>query len=346
MKYNVIGDIHGRTCWKDLVISDGVNIFVGDYFSPYDTNYDFEHCKKNFLEILEYKKNHPETILLIGNHDEEVWHFVGFTEGCVRYNILELYKKEIHDLFEENKACFQMAYSAGNEYLVTHAGVSAIWLWRTYNQLVNTMKWVDLPLEYHRMDYPELQKYKYFQTAYVNQEKYNEKIIEKQNSYISQEIEPELRKSFERHYKEYENILAFWKGNWWQPKYKPGTIELVRNNGYIQFRKFEFTPDEVAYLVNLLWHRNPLIFSWKEGADRNDCWGNSIGQSPIWIRPPQIFEANIFKGTKYRQIVGHTRWWEDSGIHSDSCSEDDREIKEIVFTDCLGAKKESFVFEV
>lgn len=34
--YNIIGDIHGRTCWKDLVREDCVNIFVGDYFDPYD----------------------------------------------------------------------------------------------------------------------------------------------------------------------------------------------------------------------------------------------------------------------------------------------------------------------
>lgn len=345
MKYNVIGDIHGRTCWKDLVISDGVNIFVGDYFSPYDKEYDYEHCKKNFLEIIEFKKQHPETVLLIGNHDEECWHFAEFIEGCVRYNHLEGKKKEIHDLFEANKQYFQMAYSINNEYLVSHAGVSAIWLWRTYNQVVYGMKPYELPLDYHRMDYPEAQKYKYFQTAYVNQEKYQAKLIEKQNSNINKDVDDDLRKLLERHYKEYENILAYWKGNWWQPKYKPNTNELLRKNGYIKFVKFELTPDEVAHVVNLLWRKEPILFSWKAGADRNDAWGNSVSQSPIWIRPPEVFEANIFKGTKYRQIVGHTRWWENEGIHTESWTKDDREIKEIVFTDCLQVTKKSFIFE-
>ena len=55
-----------------------------------------------------------------------------------------------------------MAYSAENQYLITHAGVSAIWLWRVYNQMVQKMSWIDLPMDYHRMDYPEAQKYKYF----------------------------------------------------------------------------------------------------------------------------------------------------------------------------------------
>ena len=32
--YNIIGDIHGRTCWKELVQDDFVNIFVGDYLDP------------------------------------------------------------------------------------------------------------------------------------------------------------------------------------------------------------------------------------------------------------------------------------------------------------------------
>ena len=43
-KFNVIGDIHGRTKWKELVKDDAVNIFVGDYFDPYD-DYTFEELK-------------------------------------------------------------------------------------------------------------------------------------------------------------------------------------------------------------------------------------------------------------------------------------------------------------
>ena len=56
MKYNVIGDIHGRTSGKELVIEDGINIFVGDYFSPYHRGYTFEKCMQNFHDIIEFKK--------------------------------------------------------------------------------------------------------------------------------------------------------------------------------------------------------------------------------------------------------------------------------------------------
>ena len=86
MIYNIIGDIHGRTYWKNLVIDNAINIFVGDYFSPYGS-FPFDDIKKNFLEIVEYKKRHPETILLIGNHDAEYWKFKVYNEAYSRHDL-------------------------------------------------------------------------------------------------------------------------------------------------------------------------------------------------------------------------------------------------------------------
>lgn len=126
MKYNVIGDIHGRTSWKDLVMNDVVNIFVGDYFSPYHY-IPFEDQEKNFLDIIQYKKDHPQTILLVGNHDEDHWHIC---EGYSRHDRVNL--PRIQKLFEENKDFFQAAYSIENKIIVTHAGISSWW----YNRRV------------------------------------------------------------------------------------------------------------------------------------------------------------------------------------------------------------------
>ena len=36
MTYNLIGDIHGRNAWRQLVRTDMINIFLGDYLDPYD----------------------------------------------------------------------------------------------------------------------------------------------------------------------------------------------------------------------------------------------------------------------------------------------------------------------
>ena len=49
--YNIIGDIHGRDAWKRLVDEDCINIFVGDYFDPYDKIH-FMDLQYNFMEII------------------------------------------------------------------------------------------------------------------------------------------------------------------------------------------------------------------------------------------------------------------------------------------------------
>ena len=76
MLYNLIGDIHGRKIWQQLVREDAVNVFLGDYLDPY-----FKDGLKSGIDdwetlqgILAYKQQNPETILLLGNHDMHyVW---------------------------------------------------------------------------------------------------------------------------------------------------------------------------------------------------------------------------------------------------------------------------------
>lgn len=79
--YNIIGDIHGRSCWRTLVREDCINIFVGDYFDPYEYVSQVERVA-NFQEILDYKRQHPGTILLYGNHD---LHYLISSEHYSRY---------------------------------------------------------------------------------------------------------------------------------------------------------------------------------------------------------------------------------------------------------------------
>lgn len=122
MKYNIIGDIHGRTSWKQLMKDDCINIFVGDYFSPYFP-YPFEDQQQNFLDIITYKSEHPETILLVGNHDEDHWHI---NEHYSRHDFDN--ELIIREMFNEFKDLFQIAYAtADNNVLISHAGVSIVW---------------------------------------------------------------------------------------------------------------------------------------------------------------------------------------------------------------------------
>ncbi len=120
-KYNIIGDIHARKCWKDLVSEDRINIFVGDYFDSYDFT-TFRESKKIFLDIISFAKSHEGTILLLGNHDLHYFH------KDDKSRMSWFHADEIKKLFQENIEMFSMAYAVNDKILVTHAGVSADWL--------------------------------------------------------------------------------------------------------------------------------------------------------------------------------------------------------------------------
>ena len=120
--YNIIGDIHGRTCWKNLVREDSINIFVGDYFDPYEYVTQAERMA-NFQEILDFKRQHPETVLLYGNHD---LHYMISSEHYSRYE--SQYANEYWRAFTQAESLFHgIAYPIAEKALVTHAGVTKEW---------------------------------------------------------------------------------------------------------------------------------------------------------------------------------------------------------------------------
>lgn len=132
ISHNIIGDIHGRDCWKRLVNAKLINVFIGDYFDPYTYSISFDDCKRNFLEIIDYKRHHPDnTVLLWGNHE---LHYLLQRELDERYSRFDYENcNEIEQILEDNNCYFSgIAYNIGNEYLVTHAGVSRYWYMRWF----------------------------------------------------------------------------------------------------------------------------------------------------------------------------------------------------------------------
>ena len=120
--YNIIGDIHGRTCWKNIVREDSINIFVGDYFDPYEYIPQVERMA-NFHDILDFKRRHPETVLLYGNHD---LHYLIADEHYSRYEAR--YANEYWHEFMQSESLFHgIAYPIAVIALVTHAGVTKEW---------------------------------------------------------------------------------------------------------------------------------------------------------------------------------------------------------------------------
>jgi hypothetical protein len=123
MKTIIIGDIHGRSVWKDIVAQEnpGRVIFIGDYFDSF--NIGGAEQQYNFKEIIEFKeKGECEVILLIGNHDFHYYPggetYSGYQRGAA---------PAIRQLLEENKHHLQMCYQLDN-ILFTHAGIGHNWL--------------------------------------------------------------------------------------------------------------------------------------------------------------------------------------------------------------------------
>ena len=122
-----IGDIHGRSVWKEIVEEhkDADNIvFIGDYFDSF--NIPGVVQLNNAKEIVEFKKFQEldptkKVYLLIGNHDIHYMRDIKWKGGTSGFNANMMYEFEM--FFEENKEHFQMCVQI-DDRLCTHAGIS------------------------------------------------------------------------------------------------------------------------------------------------------------------------------------------------------------------------------
>ena len=136
----IIGDTHGRDCWKQIVASESPDrvIFIGDYFDSFD-NTAVEQMH-NFQEIIDWKQSgQSEVIMLIGNHD---YHYMrGVTQYYSGYQSGA--RPAIEQLLYENKNHMQMAYGM-NGFIFSHAGVSSDWLKiHGYDNESNLIDWIN-----------------------------------------------------------------------------------------------------------------------------------------------------------------------------------------------------------
>lgn len=119
-----IGDIHGRTIWKDIINKEEFDrvIFLGDYFDTRD-NISAEAQMHNFLDIIEYKKTGgKEVILLLGNHD---YHYLDLDGPYSGYQ--PVHASAIKELITKNWDHLRICY--GDYKLVfSHAGLTSTWL--------------------------------------------------------------------------------------------------------------------------------------------------------------------------------------------------------------------------
>ena len=126
MKIAIIGDLHGKNCYKKL-LKDKIDsfdkiIFMGDYSDDSWITFTDKEIVDNLKEVIEFKKKYKNKVeLLIGNHDFQ--YIVGYPTAS-RYR--ETYAKEMHQIFSENEKLFKMIFIA-NDYIFTHAGITNGW---------------------------------------------------------------------------------------------------------------------------------------------------------------------------------------------------------------------------
>ena len=126
MKLVVIGDIHGRDIWKQIIAKEhdaDEFVFVGDYFDSFRIKGPDQI--NNFLDIIEFKKQSKvPVILLIGNHDYHYYPGIDETGTSGYQTVLA---PSIKHVVGDNKQHLQTAYQSG-EFVFTHAGLSSEWL--------------------------------------------------------------------------------------------------------------------------------------------------------------------------------------------------------------------------
>lgn len=127
MKILVLGDIHGRTVWKDIIEKEQPDktIFLGDYVSTHHLITE-EQQIENLKEILEYKDWYPDNVVLLrGNHDLQ--HLGYYWAECSGY-----FRKVAEWMFEHrHQFLASTQWIHIDEELKTifsHAGISEIWL--------------------------------------------------------------------------------------------------------------------------------------------------------------------------------------------------------------------------
>lgn len=123
----VLGDIHGRRSWKQIIDNhpDAERIiFIGDYLDTHEKISGLEQVN-NLEHILLLKKgSNAEVILLIGNHDYH--YFPGIYSACSGYqpSMRPLFEECLRDNYEH----FRMAYVDEEKRVYSHAGITETWL--------------------------------------------------------------------------------------------------------------------------------------------------------------------------------------------------------------------------
>src|SRR4051794_19108043 len=133
MKIIALGDIHGRTLWKSIVIKETFDkvVFIGDYFDTHE-GISAGQQKHNFKDIVQYKEaNKDKVMLLFGNHDLHYLSTVGeHYSGFNRYHAADIEEMLLAALDNDYlQICFSYEH-----FLFVHAGITRTWCRNTLGE--------------------------------------------------------------------------------------------------------------------------------------------------------------------------------------------------------------------
>lgn len=131
MKTVILGDIHGRTIWKDIVEKElpDRTVFLGDYVSTHE-DISTDQQIDNFMDILVAKELKPQKyVLLRGNHDLQ--HIGYWWADCSGLNRKVQDFMSESDIRERFLTASQWVYEmkVGEERVIcSHSGISKVWM--------------------------------------------------------------------------------------------------------------------------------------------------------------------------------------------------------------------------
>jgi hypothetical protein len=119
-----IGDVHGRPFWKHYLDEDfAVFYFTGDYFDSFDISFSRQY--KNFVEICKAARKDSRIKLCLGNHD---YHYLRGVHNQQYSGFQDLHYEKIGAVLEENIDLLAVVYVTEDNYIISHAGVTAWFL--------------------------------------------------------------------------------------------------------------------------------------------------------------------------------------------------------------------------
>lgn len=129
MKILVLGDIHGRRIWKEILEKENpdLTIFLGDYVSTHELISAKEQIE-NLEEILQYKEENPSKVILLrGNHDTQ--HLGYHWAECSGWDGQVWNKMSNPEFKEKFLSLTQWIYvDESLKTIFSHAGISSRWL--------------------------------------------------------------------------------------------------------------------------------------------------------------------------------------------------------------------------